>query len=250
MNKQKTILFAATLLLIASTGWFLAHLHSFQRLGKPGVKTRPLASGQNLEVVLPEHVLDYTSELIPPAEIETNTLPADTSFGKRLYTSADSFWVALSTVLMGGDRTSLHKPQFCLEGQGWQLGPSSYSLATIPIQRPYPYDLTVGKLIGSKSFQDGGEVKRLQAIYVYYYVADGALSASATGFQRMWWMARDLIKTGVLQRWAYVSYMAVCEPGQEDATFERMKTFIAASAPEFQLTPAPRETPVAAAASK
>jgi hypothetical protein len=63
----------------------------------------------------------------------------------------------------------------------------------------------------------------------------------------MWWMARDLIKTGILQRWAYVSYCAFCLPGQEDATFERMKAFIAASAPEFQLTPFPRETPVAAA---
>jgi len=63
----------------------------------------------------------------------------------------------------------------------------------------------------------------------------------------MWWMARDLIRTGVLQRWAYVSYLAICEPGQEDATFERMKTFIAASVPEFQLTPSAREAAVAAA---
>ena len=246
MNKQKSILFAATILLIAGAGWFLAHLHSFQRLGKPGVKTRQLAGGQNLEVLLPERVLDYGSEIIPPADIETNTLPPDTSFGKRLYKGADGFQIALSAVLMGGDRTSLHKPQFCLEGQGWQLGPSSYSVATVPIQRPYPYDLTVGKLVGSKTFQEGGQIQRMQAIYVYYYVADGALSASATGFQRMWWMARDLIRTGVLQRWAYVSYLAVCEPGQEDATFERMKTFIAASAPEFQLTPAPRDSAVAA----
>ena len=146
---------------------------------------------------------------------------------------------------MGGDRTSLHKPQFCLEGQGWQLGPSAYSSATVPIERPYSYGLPVGKIIGSKDFQIEGQKKRLQAVYVYYYVADGALSASASGFQRMWWMARELIRTGVLQRWAYVSYLAICEPGQEDATFERMKTFIAASAPDFQLTPAAREAAVA-----
>jgi hypothetical protein len=43
---------------------------------------------------------------------------------------------------------------------------------------------------------------------------------------------------GVLQRWAYVSYFTVCLPGQEDATFARMKQLIAASVPEFQLPPA------------
>ena len=55
-------------------------------------------------------------------------------------------------------------------------------------------------------------------------------------------MARDLARTGVLQRWAYVSYMAFCSPGEEDATFERMKKMIAASVPEFQLMPKPTET--------
>jgi hypothetical protein len=53
----------------------------------------------------------------------------------------------------------------------------------------------------------------------------------------MWWMARDLMKTGVLQRWAYINYFAPCLPGQEQATFERIKKMIAASAPQFQLTP-------------
>jgi hypothetical protein len=53
----------------------------------------------------------------------------------------------------------------------------------------------------------------------------------------MWWMAKDMMLTGVLQRWAYVTYFAVCAPGEEDATFERMKKMIAASVPEFQLTP-------------
>jgi len=247
MNKQKTILLALTLAMIAGTGWFLAHIHSFQRLGKPGVKTRPLAGSQNLEVVLPEHVLDYDSEQIPLAEIVTNTLPADTSYGQRLYSAPDGFRIQFGVVLMGGDRTSLHKPQFCLEGQGFQLGPSSYSTQAVPVERPYPYELSVGRLIGARKVEVNGQRQGIRAVYVYYYVADGALSVSASGAQRMWWMARDLIRTGVLQRWAYVNYLAICEPGQEDATFERMKAFIAASAPEFQLTPSAREAAVAAA---
>src|SRR5262249_6803754 len=144
--------------------------------------------------------------------------------------------------LMGADRTSLHKPQFCLEGQGIQLGPSAYSSATVPIEQPHRYELPVGRLIGSRH----GELNRQRAVYVYYYVADGVLMSSESGFGRMWSMARELIRTGILQRWAYVSYLSFCAPGQEEATFERMKKFIAASAPEFQLTPAPHEAVAAA----
>jgi hypothetical protein len=50
----------------------------------------------------------------------------------------------------------------------------------------------------------------------------------------------------VLQRWAYVACISPCAPGQEDATFARMKKFIAAAVPEFQLTPPPAGPAVAA----
>jgi hypothetical protein len=53
----------------------------------------------------------------------------------------------------------------------------------------------------------------------------------------MWLMTKRLVSTGILQRWAYISCLSICAPGQEDATFERMKTFIAAAVPEFQLFP-------------
>ena len=58
--------------------------------------------------------------------------------------------------------------------------------------------------------------------------------------QRMWWLARDLLRTGVLQRWAYISYFTVCAPGQEEATFARVEKLIAASVPEYQLPPVKR----------
>jgi hypothetical protein len=51
-------------------------------------------------------------------------------------------------------------------------------------------------------------------------------------------LALNVLRTGVLQRWAYVSYFSVCEPGREDAAFARMERLIAASVPEFQPPPA------------
>src|SRR5690348_16238823 len=109
MKQQKAILLALTLAMIGGTGWFLADIRSIQRLGNPGVMTRPLAGSQNLEVLLPERVQDYDSEPIPLAEIVTNSLPPDTSFGQRFYNSASPGSlrdIQVSVVLMGGDRTS------------------------------------------------------------------------------------------------------------------------------------------------
>ena len=74
----------------------------------------------------------------------------------------------------------------------------------------------------------------MKAIYVFWFVADDSLTADHN--DRMRRMAIELVRTGKLQRWAYVSCMAVCLPGREAATYERMKQLIAASVPEFQLT--------------
>ncbi|HSU54996.1 MAG TPA: exosortase-associated EpsI family protein [Candidatus Dormibacteraeota bacterium] len=237
MNKRKYILLTVTMLLIGSVAGLLTQLQAHQRLGQAGVKTRPLPESRNVEVVLPERVLDYSSEPIELAAIVTNTLPSDTSYGQRLYKGSDGFEIALNAVLMGTDRTSLHKPQFCLAGQGWNIDQTGSTDSQIHMERPCSYDLPVARLLSTKQFSVNGQNIVKRGVYVYYYIADGQISAGTLGFERMWLMARELMKTGVLQRWAYISYFSICDPGQEEATFERMKQFIAASAPEFQLTP-------------
>jgi hypothetical protein len=144
---------------------------------------------------------------------------------------------------MGADRTSHHKPQYCLEGAGWRIDAPASSRETIRIERPHEYDLPVMKILVTRQVEHNGQSQTLRGVYVYWFVADGALSGDPTGFERMWWMARELVTTGVLQRWAYVTYFAVCLPGQEEATYERLKKLIELSVPEFQLT----QTDVAAA---
>jgi hypothetical protein len=246
MNRQKLLSLIVTLLMFGSGVAVLAFFQTHQRLGPPGVKTRALPGVVNVEILIPEKVLDYSSAPVEQAAIVTNTLPKDTSFAQRLYQSADGFQMLMNVVLMGTDRTSLHKPQFCLQGQGWQIDQEASSTVAIPMERPVPYQLPVVKLIASRQVEMDGQRRTLKGVYVYYYVADGALSASSSGFQRMWWMAQELVRTGVLQRWAYVTFFSVCPPGQENATFERMQKFIVASAPEFQLTPKPAATTLSA----
>jgi len=237
MNRQKTILFALALVLMGATGAILTNLRAHQKLGLPAVKTSAQLDSPRLLVDLPERVLDCESEFLPPAKMEMEYLPQDTSFGHRRYTAQDKFRTDVNVVLMGTDRTSLHKPQFCLSGQGWSIDDNASTETSVRIERPYAYDLPVMRLISTKGATVNGQQVVNRGVYVYWFVAQDEYTAKH--WQRMWWMARDLFRTGVLQRWAYVSYFSVCRPGEESATFERMKKLIAASVPEFQLTPAP-----------
>jgi hypothetical protein len=237
MNRNKWILGLMVCLMVGSTAVVMARMKAGQKLGAPGLKTSPLVGSQNLRVELPADVPGFESKWVEVDDVTRQTLPKDTSYGQRQYFAPDGFAVQSTVVLMGGDRSSLHKPQFCLTGQGWIIDPSLSEELRLPITQPVAYELPVVKLVSKKEITVSGRTMQARGIYVYWYVADGVVSASTSGVQRMWWMARDLIRTGVLQRWAYVSYFAVCEPGQENATFERMKGLIMASVPQFQHPP-------------
>ena len=248
MNRQAWIVAAVVLALLGGSAAFLAHTRAHQRLGRPGVKVGPVpmfgvennprsTNGQFLvnsnSVILPGKVLDYTSQALPITRVVFDWLPKDTVYGQRVYRGADGFELQNNVVLMGGDRTSIHQPQYCLTGQGFQILKSETD--TVRIARPHPYDLPVVKLTAARNMMaKDGRNMTIRAMYVYWFVADGEITADHT--ERMWWMARDLVRSGVLQRWAYVTYLAICPPGQEDPTYERMKKFIAAAAPEFQVT--------------
>lgn len=242
MTRQKWLLLGLVLLLMSGSAALLLHLQSRQRLGEPGLKVtqEPIfdpdgkVAGTN-SVFLPERVLEYSSQPEPVTPLELGWLPKDTIYGRRRYQAPDGFEMLVGVVLMGADRTSIHKPQYCLSGQGWSIDSSESGITSLRIEQPHAYDLPLMKLI-TTAFRDtpDGQKVRLRGIYVYWFVADGELTADH--FQRMWWMARDLVCTGTLQRWAYVSCFSFCLPGQEETTFERMKHFIAAAVPQFQLT--------------
>jgi hypothetical protein len=234
MNKQKWLLFLAVITSIAATAGVLNWRQGHQKLGLPGIKATPVPGSLLMDIQLPERVLDFTSTNVAQTQVVLDYLPKDTSYAQRRYTAPDGFSVNGNIVLMGLDRTSIHKPEICLPGQGWRI--ERQDIAVIPIRADPPYPMKVGKwVLGNTIQMPDGQKKQIGGIYVFWFVADKEQTVSH--WERQWWLARDLLRTGILQRWAYVSYFAVCEPGQEEPTFERVKELIAASVPEFQMPP-------------
>jgi hypothetical protein len=235
MKSLKPVLFFTVLVLIGTMGVILSHAKTNQKLGLPGVKTQPLPDSQNLEVLLPPAVPDYQSRPLPQSEVVTNMLPPDTSYGQRLYTAPDSFQILVNVVLMGSSRTSLHKPQICLTAQGWQINDEISREEHVAMDKPQAYDLPVMHLVCSRQVKVADQIVNQSALYVYWFVDADRLTASQATWKM--WMAHDIAFHSVLDRWAYVSLFAECAPGQENATFERMKRWIAAAVPDFQLVP-------------
>jgi len=235
MNRQKPILFVIVLVLIGATAGMLAHAKSNQKLGLPGVKTRPLQGSRNLEVLLPADLPGYSSKPVLQAEVVTNQLPQDTSYGQRLYTADNGFQALANVVLMGSSRASIHKPQICLTAQGWNIDGASSHEESLHLDRPVPYDLPVMRLNASRETEVNGQKVVESGVYVYWFVDADRYTASHA--RRMMWMAHDVLFKGELDRWAYIAFFSEGVPGQEEAIFGQLKQLITAAVPEFQLVP-------------
>lgn len=219
-------------------GAFVRHLGANQRLGTPGLKLSseilkdPNGENVGTNSVLMPVVAGYTPETDPLPRVMLDLLPPDTVYGQRRYRAADNFWIQSSVVLMGSDRSSIHKPQICLLGQGWRI--EKQTPMTLRIEKPFPYDLSIMQIQASKTIRtEDGRERTFSSVFVYWFVSGDQLTADH--LDRQWWMARDLLTKGLLQRWAYVTYFAACPPGLEQLTFERMKQFIVEAVPQFQL---------------
>lgn len=241
MNRKATLA-TMVLLLIGGTALLLAVVP--QKLGKPGVKASPIPGDARWEVYLPEHVLDFASTNQAMDAETLKMLPKDTSFAQKIYSKEGAIPITSSVVLMGTDRTSIHKAEYCLQGQGMRI--LKVTRETVPMTQPRPYDLPIIKMIAAGSQTVDGKTINKDCVYVYWYVADGALSNDQSGIGRLWSTTKELVSTGVLQRWAYVRFYAFCDAGQEDATFAEIKKTIAAAVPQFQLTAGPATVSMAA----
>jgi hypothetical protein len=235
----------AVLACVSATAGILMERRAAQRLSVPGVKvvneplyavdalTNKVEVAQNT-VFLPEEVLNYRSRDYPISLREHSLLPKDTVYGQRYYIAPDNFVIHNMVRLMGNDRTSIHQPTICLPAQGFRIVSTEEDV--IRMTQPLSYDLPVVKLKLEGQLRDNaGEMHRVGGVYVYWFVSDKEVSARMG--ERLWQTSLNLVRTGVLTRWAYVICMAYCDPGKEEAAFERVKEFIQASVPEYQLTP-------------
>lgn len=224
--------------IILSAVALILHVRENQTVGKPYVRVEgvPLISesGRTVRtnsVHLPLVVPGYSAQIVPVTDLEVDYLPPDTVFGRASYISSDrQLGVLASVVLMGTDRTSIHRPEYCLTSQGWEI--RQQTLQNIPLDAEGHRQLEVQRFYGRMSGVDSnGKYVEKSGVYVFWFAADGQLTAKHS--VRQWSMIKGLLFENLVQRWAYISFFAECLPGQEDVCYKRLNDLIRLTAPSI-----------------
>ncbi len=164
--------------------------------------------------------------------IERETLPADTGYSRRLYYALrdPAQQVFLSIVLSGRDRSSIHRPEICLVGQGWTIEGQFGHRFDWP-GRPGGYVPATVLRITREQVTPAGGRQRVAALFAYWFVGGGAVVA--THGERMWLTATDRLVRFQSDRWAYVVAQTLAGDG-EVAALARLQAVVGAALPAFQ----------------
>lgn len=174
---------------------------------------------------LPAGIGRFIGDRLEPDEVEKTMLPADTQLLKMRYRTLSAPGqrdiANVTLVLAGAERRSIHRPEVCLDGQGWTLLDS----------RILPIEIAPGRILEVKDLlierpvlRDDGTKKMLQAHYVYWFVgSDVSTPSNAT---RVWLSSWDSIARNVNHRWAYPSITAWVTEGltDEESDGQRRRT--------------------------
>lgn len=149
---------------------------------------------------------------------EKSSLPSDVVLVKKVYYDARSnHCISASLVFTGEQRSGIHKPEWCLTGQGWRIAgmrEQDVAAGTAPSRQVRVTFLD----LKSASRPEGPR----QAVFAYWFVsADRELPGQT---RRLALMAWDSIVHGVSRRWAYVSILAD-QSSPSDAVIPRISDF-------------------------
>ncbi|MSU23203.1 MAG: exosortase-associated EpsI family protein [Opitutus sp.] len=221
--------------------FFLHHLTTRPPHGAVGV--RLMADGKN-PVELPA-ILDREWVGWPAAvtAIEREILPPDTGFSRMDYRSSrDARQVLLSIVLSGRDRTSIHRPELCLVGQGWTITDAVETNFRFPgragaaPERADRFPATLLRVrremtTPAAAGRPGGR-EAVPQLVAYWFVSSELVVA--THWQRFIHDAWNRLRHARADRWAYVLMQTDATDG-EAAALARMQVVLDATLPVFQL---------------
>ncbi len=201
---------------------------------------------------LPRVAGSFVGDSEPPSDKERELLPPDTIIVKRAYRTpgrpVESRDLAqVSLVIAGNDSRSIHRPEVCLDGQGWTVTESRvHEVKLLSGAALQVRDLSIMREV---LLSDGSKLP-LHAHYMYWFV--GADVSTPSNMERQLISLRDSVLRNVNHRWAYPSLMARVtdnlapqqsgERRRSDAeTVEMILSLIRSLAPRFQkdLMPAP-----------
>jgi EpsI family protein len=195
-------------------------------------------SEAGIEPVLPERIGKWTGKQVDISQVEKDLLPSDTEFARRLYTDDAGHQVFCSIILSGRDVSSIHRPELCLPGQGWNIQDSRVIAVPLPDKNE---PLLVTKLLAAYDVKSGEHKgTRVRGVFFYWFIGKDRLTPYH--WQRILLTSYDRVLHNRNHRWAYVLISAnvtsdlMPQGGLDEAqTTEMLKDFVRDVFPTIQI---------------
>jgi hypothetical protein len=171
---------------------------------------------------------------------EYEALPKDTRFVKSIYTNDATDQVFVSIVLSGRERSSIHRPERCLVGQGNTIVNQNFWNVLIPQVVEVPLEgrrdpLKVAVLETVRNYRGAdGERKAYYSYYAYWFV--GQNRETPSHYARMLWLAWDRVVHSIGNQWAYIAVAGDREENS-DASKQEIITFVQKLYPHLRVDP-------------
>jgi EpsI family protein len=165
------------------------------KASEPGIR---LVNGQPY---LPDAVGAWSGGPIEGlSEAEKRVLPQDTAGIRRRYTTTEGGEVTCSVVAAGRDVTSIHRPELCLPGQGWNIQREAVETIRGPGLEGGRLDVMRMDSMHTVSMTAPGRPAR--ALFVYWFV--GKDRVTPHHWERIFWTTKDRVFQNRNHRWAYI----------------------------------------------
>ncbi len=152
---------------------------------------------------------------------ESRLLPADAMLLKKHYVHPLGQQITVSVVVSGKEQVTIHRPEVCLTGQGFEILRSKRIHVDNAIR---PLEVAVLDLVRRSRLADGQMAER-ESFFAYWFVGKGLETASHA--RRMFRSGVERVILGKPVRWAYIG-LAGPKTGKQE---EELRDFIRAFYP-------------------
>jgi EpsI family protein len=188
-----------------------------------------------IDLHLPDGLGEWWGQDAAVTQKERDVLGPGTEFARKQYSNGRGDVILASVVLSGEDMmTSIHRPERCLNAQGWQCVPTGKRFVEVPGRGVF--QVTRLKNRRAEQLPDGALIAVDNVCY-YWFAGSSRLTASHT--DRVLIDTVDRITGGYVQRWAMMMVSANVTAGRsrfgrdEKAVDEMLLGFISQLAPRI-----------------
>jgi exosortase len=229
---------AGVVVLAVGEMFFLGALAARPARGAAGVALA--ADGLN-PVELPAFLgTEWIGRRAEVTAVEREILPADTGFARKSYVAVanPAQQVFLSVVLSGRDRSSIHRPELCLVGQGWTIESGEERWFSLPVPGGGRVEFPVTVLRVRREVATARGTFVVPQLVAYWFVGGDTIVATHGG--RMVRDAWNRVAHGRADRWAYVLVQTDAMDG-EAAALARVQVVLDGALPAVQRVTAARD---------